>query len=163
MPRNPTAPHTATIHASCFASIGDSETDLPQQLAGAFGAHQVQDEVAAVAAAASEWMSQHAPPGHAPSNDSPPSDYKGLCRLCLVPIELVQLPTLQLQPDVECLVSLMVTAMQRLQVSLFSSSICSVRPAYALCSGQMLAKCYMGIEHPVACVHMFCNASDVLL
>lgn len=111
MPHKPIAPHNAEVHASCFASVGDSEGALPQQLAGALGAHQVQDEVAEVAAAASEWMRQHTPPGQGPSNDSLPLNHKGLCRFCLVPIELVQLPTLQLQPDVDCLVSLTVKAL----------------------------------------------------
>lgn len=102
-------PIHCSCYVSCLASTGDSAADLLQQLAGVIGAHQVQDEVAEIAAAAAEWSGQHAPSGQGPSNGSSPSDNRGLCKLCLVPIELVQMPTLQLQPDVQCLVSVVVT------------------------------------------------------
>lgn len=100
---------TSAIDPFCFSITGDSKADLRQHLAAALSAQQVQDEVAEIAVAASEWIGQHAPSGQEPSNDLSSSDYKGLCRLCLVPIDLVQMPTLQLQPDVHCLVSVMVT------------------------------------------------------
>lgn len=64
--------------------------------------------MAEIAAAAAEWIGQHVPAGQGPCNGLSPSDYRGLCKLCLVPIELVQMPTLQLQPDVQCLVSVVV-------------------------------------------------------
>ena len=102
-------------------------------------------------------MRQHAPPSQGASNDSFPLDHKGLCRLCLVPIELVQLPTVQLQPDVGCLVSL--TVKLSMHLSVFPSRVCNVRPAHALGSDQMLAKWNMSVEHAFA----FCTFSDVLL
>lgn len=74
-------------------------------MAQVLSAHQIQDEVSELAAAASDWVKHHASDYQSPSGSTAPDDYKGLCRLCLVPIELMQLPAMQLQPGVQCLVS----------------------------------------------------------
>lgn len=120
------------VHAATFAYTGDSEADQVQLLSHALNAHQVQDEVAEVAAAASDWMRQHASSGHQRRfNDSSSLDYRGLCRLCLIPTELVQLPTLQLQHDLHCLVSAVLTAVQGLW-------LCSISVLFSLGCGSML-------------------------
>ena len=90
------------------ADQGDA--NHPQLMAQLLSAHQIQEEVSEIAAGASDWAKQHASGHQRPSAQTAPDDYKGLCRLCLIPIELVQLPATQLQPDVQCLVSPVATA-----------------------------------------------------
>lgn len=70
-------------------------------------AQQIKNEVSRVEARSSEWMSQQAssePEGL--SSATQQLHPHRVCALSLLPIELVDLPAMQLQPELQCLVSL---------------------------------------------------------
>ena len=92
----------------CF--VGDGQEGESGCFAAALGAQAVQQEVQQIAHKAAEWL-QHwrfydaseASKTSAVQQLSP--QYEGLCMLCLLPLEVVAMPTVQIHPEQRCLVS----------------------------------------------------------
>ncbi len=86
---------------------GEYEVDHQQSLASVLAASTVQQEVQAIAHQSAEWLRRQ--PKVSESLDASLGPFlferEGLCRLCLLPVDVLQMPALEVEPGRQCLVS----------------------------------------------------------
>ena len=100
---------------------GDAHEDETQLLTHALSAQHLQREVSEAASRAAGWWQQQTPAAEQAQPEAlavaaPGLDQAELCRLCLLPTEVVQLPALQLESGKQCLVS--ATSVNALYISM---------------------------------------------
>ncbi|KAL0024892.1 hypothetical protein WJX77_000588 [Trebouxia sp. C0004] len=101
---------SATQHAFLEASrqsmarvLGDDQADTEQSLSTLLTAQEVQQQVHGSAQQAAQWLGQ-SQLQHADSSLKPASmQHEGLCQLSLLPVEVMQMATVQLAPGRDCL------------------------------------------------------------
>ena len=93
----------------CHLCVGQSHHDNDVSLAAALSAAAVQEEVQDLADQAALWLKQQQPADSADSVDAQLGaasvQHEGLCRLCLLPLQVMQIPDVEMQPGKHCLVS----------------------------------------------------------
>lgn len=90
------------LWSSC---AGDDQADTLQSMSTLLTAQEVQQQVQGNTQQALEWLAQ-SQPQHADSSSAPASmQHEGLCKLSLLPVDVMEMATVQLAPGRHCLVS----------------------------------------------------------
>ena len=102
--------YCSVVSSGFMTYAGDAHEDEAQLLTHALSAQHLQREVSEAASRAAEWWQQQTPAveqaeAEVVTEAASGLDQPQLCRLCLLPTEVVQLPALQLESGKQCLVS----------------------------------------------------------
>ncbi|KAL0038850.1 hypothetical protein WJX79_010660 [Trebouxia sp. C0005] len=83
--------------------LGDDQADTLQSMSTLLTAQEVQQQVQGNTQQALEWLAQ-SQPQHADSSSAPASmQHEGLCKLSLLPVDVMEMATVQLAPGRHCL------------------------------------------------------------
>ena len=100
------APFLLSFSVTCFSPLHRCDP-VAGELADALQAQQLQNEVAEAAVQTADWLRHNVSPELQDLAKAPLQLQHGeLCRLCLMPTAVVQLPVMHLQSGMQCLVSL---------------------------------------------------------